>query len=197
MAEWVASEDAERTVDNASDADGEPVHQAIMDVDMAERCGDKNAELEEFKRQLKTKQRAIDPSRAEQTAVKKGFSATDGAIPEEELVNPSQEAQDASKATICKRVRVAPVELKWVAIKGKAQAGDRVLEEFMQLESVKIPKTLRPRGNPSVVVHAQPSGEPVIKDGRVFKRHSKRVQKRKLRSLQRATKKKLDNLSME
>ncbi|VDO84455.1 unnamed protein product [Haemonchus placei] len=56
---------------------------------------------------------------------------------------------------------------------------------------------LRPRGNPSVVAHTQSSGGPAIKDGRISKRHSKRVEKRKLRSLQLATEKKLDELSME
>ncbi|XGW16192.1 hypothetical protein V3C99_001553 [Haemonchus contortus] len=51
-----------------------------------------------------------------------------GEVAEEALGKPSQEAQSASKATVCKRVYVAPGEFKWVAIKGKKQAGERILK---------------------------------------------------------------------
>ncbi|XGW13739.1 hypothetical protein V3C99_000224 [Haemonchus contortus] len=51
-----------------------------------------------------------------------------GEVAEEALGKPSQEAQSASKATVCKRVYVAPGEFKWVAIKGKTQAGERMLK---------------------------------------------------------------------
>ncbi|VDO61997.1 unnamed protein product [Haemonchus placei] len=71
------------------------------------------------------------------------------------------------------------------------------VKEFVQLETVKIPKALRPKGNSSVVVHTQSSGGPAVKDGQISKCHLKSVEKRKLRSLQRATEKKLDDPSME
>nr|CDJ97121.1 uncharacterized protein LOC101159255 [Haemonchus contortus] len=97
MAELVASEDAERTLNNALVAGGEPVQQAAMDVDMAEASGVRNAELEELKRQLEEKQREIDQLRAEQAAVKKGLSATDEAIPEWARVAAGIESLDAGQ----------------------------------------------------------------------------------------------------
>ncbi|VDO85689.1 unnamed protein product [Haemonchus placei] len=105
-----------------------------------------------------------------------------------------------SSAMACLKVGLVQDQKRWWAVDQAVEFYGFLrhqVKEFVQLESVKIPKALRPRGNPSVVVRTQSSGGPAIRDGRISKRHLKRVEKRKLRSLQRATERRLDELSME
>ncbi|KAK6061638.1 hypothetical protein COOONC_00694 [Cooperia oncophora] len=67
-------------------------------------------------------------------------------------------------------------------------------KDYVKLDAVKIPKSMKPRGNPSEGRSAQSSGGPDDKGWPHF--HLKRVEKRKMRSLERATAKKLDELKM-
>ncbi|KAL6726737.1 hypothetical protein Aduo_008677 [Ancylostoma duodenale] len=66
------------------------------------------------------------------------------------------------------------------------------LSSMVTLEEVRLPKSAQKTGKPSEA--RELPGKPAIRDGRVSKRHLKRVEKRKERSLRRATEKALDEL---
>ncbi|KIH58474.1 hypothetical protein ANCDUO_11320 [Ancylostoma duodenale] len=68
------------------------------------------------------------------------------------------------------------------------------LSSMVTLEEVRLPKSAQKTGKPSEA--RELPGKPAIRDGRVSKRHLKRVEKRKERSLRRATEKALDELGL-
>ncbi|KAL6723814.1 hypothetical protein Aduo_018780 [Ancylostoma duodenale] len=70
------------------------------------------------------------------------------------------------------------------------------LADTLHLEEMKMPKSMRPTGQPSGRAISNVSGVPAIRDGRISKRHLKRVEKRKQRSLQRAAERELSGMTL-
>lgn len=72
------------------------------------------------------------------------------------------------------------------------------LKETLLLEDVRLPKSERshPAGNPSGVRHRDTPGASAVKDGRITKRHLKRVEKIKQRSAQRLMERKLGDMEL-
>ncbi|KIH63070.1 hypothetical protein ANCDUO_06636 [Ancylostoma duodenale] len=70
------------------------------------------------------------------------------------------------------------------------------LSDTLHPKEMKMPKSMRPTGQPSRRATSNVSGVPAIRDGRISKRHLRRVEKRKRRSLQRAAKKELSEMTL-
>ncbi|KAK5969000.1 Integrase catalytic domain-containing protein [Trichostrongylus colubriformis] len=104
-----------------------------------------------------------------------------------------------SPAMACSKVGVVHDPNRWWAVEQATEFYESLrqqVKEIVQLEPLRIPKSMRPRGKPSGGTHARASGGPAIKVGGVSKRHLKRVEKRNARSMQRAAEKKLSELKM-
>ncbi|KAK6033274.1 hypothetical protein OSTOST_00502 [Ostertagia ostertagi] len=72
-----------------------------------------------------------------------------------------------------------------------------LVKEVADLEVLKVPKSMqRSAGQPSTSRQRELSGVPKVRDGRVSKRHLKRVKKRKARALERAAQKHFEDLSI-
>ncbi|KIH43465.1 hypothetical protein ANCDUO_26528 [Ancylostoma duodenale] len=68
------------------------------------------------------------------------------------------------------------------------------LRDMMTLEEIRMPKSAMKTGKPS---GPESLGKPALRDGRISKRHLKRVEKRKERSLRRATEKAPNSLDLD
>ncbi|KAL6737710.1 hypothetical protein Aduo_011329 [Ancylostoma duodenale] len=68
------------------------------------------------------------------------------------------------------------------------------LRDMVMLEEIRMPKSAMKTGKPS---GPESLGKPALRDGRISKRHLKRVEKRKERSLRRATEKALNSLDLD
>ncbi|KAK6036274.1 hypothetical protein COOONC_26221 [Cooperia oncophora] len=97
-----------------------------------------------------------------------------------------------SSTMACLKVGVVHNPDRWWPVEQAVEFFEflRQVKDYVKLDAVKIPKSMKPRGNPS-----EEEARSRL-DGRISKRHLKRVEKRKMRSLERATAKKLDELKM-
>ncbi|KAK6018546.1 zinc knuckle [Ostertagia ostertagi] len=100
----------------------------------------------------------------------------------------------------CLRVGVVEDPRKWWEVPRALEFFDHLTRQLkehgVQLEALKVPKSMKVSGGPAHTVNKVGGGGPPIKDGRISKRHLKRVEKRQERSRQKLIARGLQHLNI-
>lgn len=111
------------------------------------------------------------------------------------------EAGRVKASMACLRVGLVHDPMKWWDVTSAMEFYGQLCTQMQKygliLEALQVPRSLRPAGKPLVGSRGPgSSGAPAIKDGRVSKRHLKRVEKRQERSRCRAAERALQHMSV-
>ncbi|VDO20404.1 unnamed protein product [Heligmosomoides polygyrus] len=99
----------------------------------------------------------------------------------------------------CLRVGLVHDPRKWWTAEQAVEFFNKLcgqLQDELELEEIRVPKNLKVNAGTSREGRLDSSGLPAVKDGRVSKRHLKRVEKRRLRSEAKQLEKKLQRVDI-